>query len=131
MSRNRLSSSERRYFENTFQDYDGRTILQSDDGKIAEPHYSSFKEKTVKLLKQCEEGVKRSRDDHDYSVYTGSGGMALLYLHLSETLFEDNETLKQQCLINALTILEGNQHMLRGKRMTFLCGDSGKNLNYL
>lgn len=125
MSRNRLSSSERRYFENTFQDYDGRTILQSDDGKIAEPHYSSFKEKTVKLLKQCEEGVKRSRDDHDYSVYTGSGGMALLYLHLSETLFEDNETLKQQCLINALTILEGNQHMLRGKRMTFLCGDSG------
>ena len=57
--------------------------------------------------------------------------MALLYLHLSETLFEDNETLKQECLINALTILEGNQHMLRGKRMTFLCGDSGKNLDYL
>lgn len=57
--------------------------------------------------------------------------MALLYLHLSETLFEDNETLKQQCLINALTILEGNQHMLRGKRMTFLCGDPGKNLDYL
>lgn len=42
--------------------------------KIAEPLYSSFKEKTVKLLKQCEEGVKRSRDDRDYSVYTGSGG---------------------------------------------------------
>lgn len=57
--------------------------------------------------------------------------MALLYLHLSETLFEDDETQKQQCLMNALTILEGNQRMLRGKRMTFLCGDSGKDLDHI
>lgn len=29
-----MSSSERRYFENRFEDYDGRTSLQSPDGKV-------------------------------------------------------------------------------------------------
>lgn len=120
-----MSSSERRYFENKFKDYDGRTSLQSDDGKIAEPHYSRLKDEIIKLLRLCEEGFKQSRDDHDYSVYTGTGGMALLYIHLSETLFKDDQTQKEQYLKNALEILQSSQQTLRGKRMTFLCGDSG------
>lgn len=52
--------------------------------------------------------------------------MALLYMHLSETLFKDDEAQKQQYLKNALRILEHSQHALRGKRMTFICGDPGE-----
>ncbi|CAH3188626.1 unnamed protein product [Porites evermanni] len=119
-----MSGSERN-FENTFQDYDGRTSLQSPDGKIAEPFLSRLKEETYKLLKQCEEGFQYTRDDRDYSVYTGSGGMAFLYMHLSETLFKDNEDQRQKYLKNALRNLEHDQHGLRGRRMTFVCGDPG------
>jgi len=120
-----MSSSEKRYFENRLQDYDGKTSLQTPDGKIAEPYYSRLKDETHKLLKQCEEGFEQCRDDHGYSVYTGSGGMALLYIHLSETLLKDDDTQKQLYLKNALRILEHNQRSLRGKRMTFACGDPG------
>ena len=52
--------------------------------------------------------------------------MALLYMHLSETLFKDDENQKQLYLNNALKILEPCQHVLRGKRMTFICGDPGE-----
>ena len=128
-----MSGSER-YFENTFQDYDGRTSLQSPDGKvkretyflfslcvmqfvfstliqnqvmfeisllhlydavwrcldndclhvslqIAEPFLSRLKDETYKLLKQCEEGFQYTRDDRDYSVYTGSGGRLIPLRH--------------------------------------------------
>ena len=43
--------------------------------QIAEPYYSRIRNEAYKLLKQCEEGFEHSRDEHDYSVYTGSGGM--------------------------------------------------------
>ncbi|XP_073235218.1 lanC-like protein 2 [Porites lutea] len=119
-----MSGSERN-FENTFQDYDGRTSLQSPDGKIVEPFLSRLKDETYKLLKQCEEGFQYTRDDRDYSVYTGSGGMAFLYMHLSETLFKDNEDQRQKYLKNARRNLEHDQHGLRGRRMTFVCGDPG------
>lgn len=51
--------------------------------------------------------------------------MAFLYMHLSETLFKDNEDQRQKYLKNALRILEHDQHGLRGRRMTFVCGDPG------
>ena len=52
--------------------------------------------------------------------------MALLYMNLSDTLFKDNESKKQEYLKNALKILEHSQHSLRGKRITFICGDPGE-----
>lgn len=52
--------------------------------------------------------------------------MALLYVHLSETLFKDDKNKKQQYLKSALKILEHCRHALRGKRMTFICGDPGE-----
>lgn len=51
--------------------------------------------------------------------------MAFLYMHLSETLFKNNEDQRQKYLKNALRILERDQHGLRGRRMTFVCGDPG------
>lgn len=52
-------------------------------------------------------------------------GMAFLYMHLSETLFKDNDDQRQKYLKNALRILEHDQRGLRGRRMTFVCGDPG------
>lgn len=46
--------------------------------QIAEPFLSRLKDETYKLLKQCEEGFQYTRDDRDYSVYTGSGGRLIL-----------------------------------------------------
>ena len=46
--------------------------------QIAEPFLSRLKDETYKLLKQCEEGFQYTRDDRDYSVYTGSGGRVIL-----------------------------------------------------
>ena len=51
--------------------------------------------------------------------------MAFLYMHLSETLFKDNDDQRQKYLKNALRILEHDQRGLRGRRMTFVCGDPG------
>lgn len=56
--------------------------------------------------------------------------MAFLYMHLSETLFKDNEDQRQKYLKNALRILEHDQHGLRGRRMTFVCGDPGDYMFY-
>lgn len=53
--------------------------------------------------------------------------MALLYMHLSNTLFKEDDNGKQRCLKSALKILEHSQDSLRGKRVTFICGDSGEN----
>ena len=46
--------------------------------QIVEPFFSRLKDETFKLLTQCEEGFEHSRDDNDYSVYTGSGGWLTL-----------------------------------------------------
>ncbi|XP_022803586.1 lanC-like protein 2 isoform X2 [Stylophora pistillata] len=46
-------------------------------------------------------------------------------MHLSNTLFKEEDSGKQECLKKALKILEHSQHSLRGKRVTFICGDSG------
>ena len=49
--------------------------------QIAEPFLSRLKDETYKLLKQCEEGFQYTRDDRDYSVYTGSGGRLIPLRH--------------------------------------------------
>jgi len=54
--------------------------------QIAEPFLSRLKDETYKLLKQCEEGFQYTRDDRDYSVYTGSGGTLILILRHSQLL---------------------------------------------
>ena len=53
-------------------------------------------------------------------------GMALLYLHLSETVFKDNNAQRKHYIEKAVLLLDHIQHSLRGKRVTFLCGDAGE-----
>ncbi|EDO42198.1 predicted protein [Nematostella vectensis] len=118
-------ASERREFENKFSDYDGRTRLLSEKGKIEEPFLSNLTEQALKMLRRYEEGLKSERDESNHSVYTGSGGAALLYLHLASTLFRDDKEKRECYLSSALQILEQAAKNLTGRRVTFLCGDAG------
>ena len=43
--------------------------------QIVEPLNSRIRSEAYKLLKQCEEGFEHTKDAHDCSVYTGSGGI--------------------------------------------------------
>ena len=51
-------------------------------------------------------------------------GMALLYIHLASTISED-EASRQEYLGKALHIVEPSLQRLKGKRVTFCCGDAG------
>lgn len=51
--------------------------------QIVEPYYSRIRNEAYKLLRQCEEGFEHTRDEHDCSVYTGTGGrITLFYINL-------------------------------------------------
>lgn len=47
--------------------------------QIVEPYNSRIRNEAYKLLKQCEEGFEHTRDEHDCSVYTGTGGNIILF----------------------------------------------------
>ena len=61
----------------------------------------------------------------DYSVYSGTSGLVLLYLRLSETVYRDNPTRKRQVLARAQELITKPLNHLNGRRLTFLCGDGG------
>ncbi|XP_039256970.2 lanC-like protein 2 [Styela clava] len=65
------------------------------------------------------ERASHSFEKNDISVYTGISGYALLYLHLYK-IFQDEKYIEtaQKYIASALK-------RLKGRRMTFLCGDAG------
>uniref|UniRef100_A0ACB8FV97 LanC-like protein 2 n=1 Tax=Sphaerodactylus townsendi TaxID=933632 RepID=A0ACB8FV97_9SAUR len=65
-----------------------------------------------------EEGLKTA-DPHDCSTYTGWTGIALLYLQLYRVTGEKNY------LQRSLDYVKRTLRNLNGRRVTFLCGDSG------
>ena len=65
-------------------------------------------------------------DEYFEYIVFGLQGMALLYLRLAaSSVGNDDPSKRQQYLEKALNLLDHTQHNLRGKRMTFLCGDTG------
>ncbi|XP_031565213.1 lanC-like protein 2 [Actinia tenebrosa] len=120
-----MASRDVREFENRFSDYDGSSKLVGANGQLNEPFYTRLKQGTLKLLSRFEEGFEDERNDHDYSVYTGTGGVAYLFMHLARTLFKDDPTKKEEYLNKALEMLEIGDQKLKGRRCTFLCGDAG------
>ncbi|XP_028397878.1 lanC-like protein 2 [Dendronephthya gigantea] len=116
--------SERREFDNPFNEEIGEQVLTDDAGKVSEPWHGLLKANIEKYLQQLENGLKHT-DPNDYSVYTGSSGIALLYYKLSSTAFCQSTNNQQQLLSQASHILESSLPMLKGRRHTFLCGDAG------
>lgn len=113
----------KREFDNPFDDQIAGQLLD-DAGKVSQPWCGLLKENIEKYLQRLENGLEET-DRNDYSVYTGSSGIALLYYHLSSTTFCQNTSEQQQLLSKALDVLESNLDKVKGKRLTFLCGDAG------
>jgi len=85
------------------------------------------------IVKRIEEGLVRLETGlksggfkkGDYSIYSGTSGLALLYLRLSETLYANNPTKRRHALDRALELITQPLNKLNGRKLTFLCGDGG------
>ncbi|XP_023948464.2 glutathione S-transferase LANCL1 [Bicyclus anynana] len=112
----------KRYFENQFDDFSSNSTYdffrQSEDG-ISEKFSTKLKnyksEKLSNLV--CKPGKEIFH--HDGTVYTGSTGLA--YYYLMSSLSKDEGC--NENLLNALKYIDLNS--LKGRRISFLCGDAG------
>ncbi|XP_022659288.1 lanC-like protein 2 isoform X1 [Varroa jacobsoni] len=108
-----------RYFKNPYEDYE----------EYIEKHRAFYLDKFIpeiectvyKLLKVLELEVPIKTDSRDYSVYTGSTGIALLYMKLADAQPEKRD----QLLEKAREILVTQRLAKKRHDFTFLCGDVG------
>ncbi|XP_035681798.1 lanC-like protein 2 [Branchiostoma floridae] len=111
-----------RCFPNPYDDYSAGSVqLLEPDGQLHGSLAGRIRAALPGLLKQVEDG-QRSESGHDYSIYTGSTGIALLYLHLAQ-VFKDGA--RDDFLKKALEWVQPGLKHLKRKRLTFLCGDAG------
>ncbi|XP_063883577.1 lanC-like protein 2 isoform X1 [Scylla paramamosain] len=120
----RMSSyiSEDRHFHNDFpkdMTEDGCQILDADKKRLSKDYLEQSQKNLEVLLKTFDVGVAKGDGRHDYSVYTGTSGYSLLYLHLAQRR-GDEAYLKK-----ASSILKNALHNLTGRRHSFICGDTG------
>nr|XP_022310754.1 lanC-like protein 2 [Crassostrea virginica] len=106
-----------RYFKNQFKEWD----QEKDNGNLIEPFREKFRKKYLELLEVIERAVA-SLDDTDGSVYTGTAGIALLYLHLYEIASDKGD---HSLLHKSLEYIKGSIDNCKRRKLTFLCGDSG------
>ncbi|XP_071528976.1 lanC-like protein 2 [Panulirus ornatus] len=114
--------SEIRYFDNPYPKdigEDKEHILDSTKKKLSEEYIHKAWDSIRTLLKTLDVGVSKGNESGDYSIYTGTCGYVVLYLHLAEVL-GDNTYLQK-----ATEIVEKTVGNLKGRRLSFLCGDIG------
>ncbi|KAI0227925.1 LanC-like protein 2 [Lamellibrachia satsuma] len=109
-----------REFANTFPDYNGEKLLNA-QGQISDDLQKRLQTQIDRQLHRLYEGLD-SVDQSDYSIYTGSTGIALLHFHLSH-IFDHDEN--PRYLKRAITYIERPLRHLKRKKVTFLCGDAG------
>ncbi|XP_056008000.1 glutathione S-transferase LANCL1-like [Ostrea edulis] len=110
-----------RSFQNPFKDLEPNEKERESISNLIDPYKERFTKKYQQLLEVVRSGVEEE-DDRDYSVYTGSGGIALLYFHL----YEINSNKGDVSLLNtSLDYIKRPLHHLKGRKLTFLCGDGG------
>ncbi|CAH1788986.1 unnamed protein product [Owenia fusiformis] len=109
-----------RSFDNPYSDFDSQKSLEN-NVKTRELT-AKIQTKIDELLGRLED-VEPTLDHHDYSIYTGTTGIALLLYHLSKTV--DGPTSQQRHLLAAKTIVDRSLNSLKGRRQSFLCGDAG------
>ncbi|KAK3578740.1 hypothetical protein CHS0354_010121 [Potamilus streckersoni] len=111
---------DKREFDNPFEDYSGETLLTS-SGKLEESLASTLRKNIDNLLQNLHVGLADT-DPGDYSVYSGTSGIAALYLHLANKLGDGRGA---QYLQTALTYIKHPLNHLNGRRFSFVCGDAG------
>ncbi|MPC65974.1 LanC-like protein 1 [Portunus trituberculatus] len=115
-------SSDDRYFINDFPKdvtEDGSQVLDVDKKRLSKEYLEQSQKNLEVLLKTLDVGVAKGDGRHDYSVYTGTSGYSLLYLHLAQRRGDD------AYLKKASSILKNALNSLSGRRHSFICGDTG------
>lgn len=109
-----------RAFENEFSDYHpGKSDVVLTDGKWTQEFQKEIQRHLSDLLRELERNLAKRTDWTDSSVYTGTTGVALMYMRLSDVL-QDASYLNR-----ALPFVERQLGSLKGRRYSFLCGDPG------
>lgn len=108
-----------RYLKNPYEDFDEYVHK---NGSFSLDKFAPEVEGAVhKLMKVLELEVPIKTDSRDYSVYTGSTGIALLYMKLAEAQPEKRDQLME----TAREILVTQRLAKKRHDFTFLCGDVG------
>ncbi|CAF3930299.1 unnamed protein product [Adineta steineri] len=108
-----------RYFKNNYSDYNGEQYLNHNNqlpSELSSPIIRWIEHHLHKL----EQNINQT-DSSDETVYTGSAGIALLYMHLT-SLFPDR---KSNYISKAKLLLDSSLQQLDERRITFLCGAPG------
>ncbi|UJR27908.1 hypothetical protein I4U23_009169 [Adineta vaga] len=108
-----------RYFPNQYLDYRGEHYLISNNQLIPE-----IESKIIHWIEQQTNKLERhvnQTDRTDASVYTGSAGIALLYLRLTILFPTQKDVYKWK----AKSLIDSSLEQLHGKRVSFLAGDPG------
>lgn len=112
-----LHSAER-YLPNRYEDYEESTAR---DKFQARDYIPAIDSAIQKLLRVLEHEVPIKADSHDYSVYTGSTGIAMLYMKLAQVYPSRADEYSEK----AREILVTQRLNKRRHDFTFLCGDVG------
>ncbi|CAG2102460.1 unnamed protein product, partial [Medioppia subpectinata] len=113
--------SSKRYFDNPYEDYrPSDAVLDQNSDALNTQLKDNFLKEYSKLLTHFEANVGQNIDSNDYSVYTGSTGYALLYLHLFHVLLLAFENLFREDNQN-----ECNSSLNTLKSMVKYCTDIG------
>ncbi|KDR23212.1 lanC-like protein 2 [Zootermopsis nevadensis] len=112
--------ADKREFKNPYDDFvpnKENSGFNLEDGKILQDFQEKLLSAINKLLTELHAGLHES-DSHDYSVYTGTSGIALLYILMSQRLDNSYEE-------RALKMTERVLSKLKNHRVSFLNGDAG------
>ncbi len=108
-----------------FPNHDDVVDLVSEDGSISVTFGAKLDRSRRDLLRLLEIETEGYSAD-DYSVFSGKAGLALLYVHLASLRKAvDNEEDRRRFLSKAHQHLKPCLTRLRGRRVSFLCGDAG------
>ena len=111
-----------RYVPNPFEEYDNSNLLEN--GQLNANLRQTFISQIVSLIKHWEDNY--NFDIKDTSVYTGTGGAALLYWKLLETnLGPELKTSNDDLLYKLESLVDRSMKNLRMDRHSFLCGAIG------
>ena len=116
-----------RHFPNPFQDFSDSVIVRNlfaRDGTIEEDLKVRLTQKIQQLTEHLEQSIINELDERDYSVYTGTSGIALLYLQCASSP-HISESDRQNNLHKALDLVKYPLRHLKRKRVSFICGDAG------
>jgi lantibiotic modifying enzyme len=114
-----------REFPNPFADYAGKQLTAA-NGKVTDEIASQLRRHISRLVQRLETEYNESSIDYrDYTVYTGTSGVGLLYFHMHDKLDTGTAGVSDRYLQTAVSYIDGAIGQLRHRGVSFLCGDAG------